>query len=522
MCGIIGVAGNLTSTDESIFRELLLADVVRGRHATGIAQVKGKADKVTTFKLAMPSTFFLELPIVNDILKGFINNTVALGHNRHATKGASDSHEYAHPFTHGHITLVHNGSLTSHFNITPKGESYIVDSEAICRAFEVEGAAEVIPKLNGAFALVWIDAKEKTLNFVRNSERRLGLVFNSKTNKMWWASELELVLWSLKRGDDLFSRSVTPYDNAMELQAGKWVKVPITATGIDLSGMSITDIKVHEPYTYKAGSYTYPKAGNTTTKTKEDTEESLKKAVEVVISERGRTNQVVRAFVSRLDANPEMLDLGSRIVVKEAQFIPYAASYADYGVVRGVTAEKPFCRIEIHSMTKKEYEATLATYTEGFTAYLVGFVTPAVLDSNIKLKDFGIILNKNTIKKLNTISVGMSVLYSGEHTKVLKNYRYTVAEVKSNIITLRIGSELYDVSREDCSDPKDLKLPRVFTGPGVDSLYTIEEWKSAVSCGCSACKQVVSDPQEHVSIEWFDDGSYLCGACWFEQVSAGV
>lgn len=442
MCGIVGTAGNLLPLDRSIFLELLHADVVRGKHATGMIQVKGNFDSVDYFKLAYPAPLFLELPAVQQELSGFINNTVAVGHNRHATKGASGEHKNAHPFKHGNITLVHNGSLTSWFNITPTGETYTVDSEAICRAMEFEGAESVIPKLRGAFALVWVDSEDGTLNFVRNDERPLAIALNTNTNKMWWASELDMLKWSLNR--DTFTRNPVDYTEIFELPVGVWLKVPVTDRGINLALAERKEVDVsnsvfqvsHNQNTRwdaRRGRYLLPgeqmlssveansvptyalleKQAQQKGEVKDDTPYKFNKVRENALhllakrdlENKGVGSTIFRNFIVAVESDKSAVILDERISVCVDTFTPYSSASQGYGVVSGWTTEHPFCEVEINSCTRDSFNSMISDCAGLISSYLVNIRAPvsSVFPSKITkgatiLADFTLILRPNTVR----------------------------------------------------------------------------------------------------------------------------
>jgi hypothetical protein len=92
----------------------------------------------------------------------------------------------AHPFQSGHITMVHNGTLHNHEKLTR--EKYEVDSQGLC-AFLVQDktAQDIRDDVNGAYAMVWRDARKHTLNFFRNYAR--PLVFAHCDGFLLFASE---------------------------------------------------------------------------------------------------------------------------------------------------------------------------------------------------------------------------------------------------------------------------------------------------------------------------------------------
>ena len=198
MCGIVGLASSQGIKNwekrKNFMIDGLYANGLRGLHSTGLALVPSDWKKPTfIYKRAIASIDFLELKKTSTILNQTDTYSFIIGHNRHATRGGIIT-EMAHPFKCGNITLVHNGTLHSQKNL-PDGDKYESDSECIANAIDKEGAAEVIPKLSGAFALVWHDALDDTLHIVRNKERPLSFAFVEKEDTVLFASEAKMLSW---------------------------------------------------------------------------------------------------------------------------------------------------------------------------------------------------------------------------------------------------------------------------------------------------------------------------------------
>lgn len=193
MCGIVAVYGNIGAEERKIFQQLLQVDVIRGKHSTGIIGVKGT--DVSTYKKALSATEFLELSKAQSIINS--SDRVLIGHNRHATVGAvSDIN--AHPFTHGDISLVHNGTLTEQWQL-PDSKLFDVDSENICYAVNKLGAKEAFENTVGAFCCMWYDSSNNSFNLVRNDQRPMWSVRNAKGDVAFFCSERELLLAILVR-----------------------------------------------------------------------------------------------------------------------------------------------------------------------------------------------------------------------------------------------------------------------------------------------------------------------------------
>lgn len=189
MCGHVGVAGYVSSKEERVFRTLLRLDTLRGEDSTGIATMSSTGH-VTVTKAAENAFSFLSSAASKKAFYGW--NKVMLGHNRYATKGAVNA-ENAHPFEFGHIVGAHNGTLKHHDNFLD-GSKFKVDSQAVFYHMSEEDVADTWEKLNGAAALVWIDKKEKSVNFLRNKERELYYAISEDGKTFFWASEFWMLM----------------------------------------------------------------------------------------------------------------------------------------------------------------------------------------------------------------------------------------------------------------------------------------------------------------------------------------
>jgi hypothetical protein len=186
---------------KKFFTQALIADTFRGRDSTGIFAVPFKlTEEVDIFKKALTGYDFIESNQFSRFSTDFNDYKFIVGHNRASTRGASNAAN-AHPFQHGGITMVHNGTLNAH-NLLIKGkETFIVDSEALCFAFDERSAEEVIPEINGAFALIWHDAKDDSINFVRNSERPFAIAKIKGEEAIIGASEVKMLEWLADRNE---------------------------------------------------------------------------------------------------------------------------------------------------------------------------------------------------------------------------------------------------------------------------------------------------------------------------------
>lgn len=160
---------------------------LRGRDSTGVISVDMKGEYEVVKRLGPPE-FLLETKAYDKhVDTGF--KKVLIGHCRAKTYGAV-SLENAHPFEHGGIVGVHNGTLRGHYNLE-RSKDFDVDSDWLYWHISEYGVAATISQLDadGAWALVYWDETAKTLNFLRNKERPLYGCHSEDRKVMFWFSE---------------------------------------------------------------------------------------------------------------------------------------------------------------------------------------------------------------------------------------------------------------------------------------------------------------------------------------------
>ena len=211
MCGIIGGVGDITLAGRKMVKLMLLLDQVRGFNSTGIVCVD--KNDVYTMKKAVHSTDFLDMKLANELLDNPTNKAI-IGHNRAATVGAV-TNENAHPFTHGDITGVHNGTLRGQY-LLPDHKEFAVDSDNIFHSINTIGAEETIKILKGAFTLVWWNAETETLHLTRNRERPMKFAYSEDGKAMYYASES----WMLVVAADRCGVYGYPIDKAAAIAVG--------------------------------------------------------------------------------------------------------------------------------------------------------------------------------------------------------------------------------------------------------------------------------------------------------------
>lgn len=196
MCGIVGFittkAPNEYKMRQTWFEKALFVDTLRGKDNTGIAFIPKKHDsekEVPVIKKAIPAPDFLDLHSVKKMLFDTDKYSALIGHNRWGTMGGT-TNSTSHPFQHGDITMVHNGTLDYW---TGLDRSFDVDSEAICSALSEATPKEVLEVLDGAYALVWHNNSDNTVHFARNKERPFHFAFSKDKKTILFASEAWMI-----------------------------------------------------------------------------------------------------------------------------------------------------------------------------------------------------------------------------------------------------------------------------------------------------------------------------------------
>lgn len=190
MCGLIGMAGNISVKEEKMFKALLLLDVIRGKHSTGFASMQVPYNQPALYSVVKDkynAVDFMDTKPFNDLMAK--KHYILMGHNRHATQGAIVP-ENAHPFEFEHLIGAHNGSLYSGWKTSlHDGANQVVDSAALYSELNQNGVEELWGKLNGPAALTWIDKRNGSINFLRNRDRPLWWTTANKETTLVWASE---------------------------------------------------------------------------------------------------------------------------------------------------------------------------------------------------------------------------------------------------------------------------------------------------------------------------------------------
>lgn len=215
MCGIWGFITNETvkgANDRRKYCEqALIVGTVRGDDGAGVFLVPHAAlkdEEADWVRYPADGYRLLQTKELGERL-GYNNMPdyrAIIGHNRAGTAG-SVKMENTHPFQEGPITLVHNGTLDSTFHMGKsmhdlKDQGVEVDSHVICHNLaEATDPTEVLGTLEGSFALVWHDARDMSINIIRNEKRMLHVMAATCEDTVLIASEAEMLYWLAVRNN---------------------------------------------------------------------------------------------------------------------------------------------------------------------------------------------------------------------------------------------------------------------------------------------------------------------------------
>lgn len=225
MCGIAGaMSSNLSMHDLGYVRQLMVLSVLRGWDGSGAFAVypHHKKLRIDVHKSELCAAELACDPKFNKMVD--VNNTkIVCSHSRAPTRGGSDL-DAVHPHRVGSLTGVHNGTMFTVMNTTVKQTES--DSQLVFRAIFEHGVEEFIKNSRGAYSLVWTNAEDGTLNFLRNDQR--PMVFARIGNgdfahTMYWASERSMLEYVLNERGSI-SKNVTNY---MAPKPWQYVQFPL-------------------------------------------------------------------------------------------------------------------------------------------------------------------------------------------------------------------------------------------------------------------------------------------------------
>lgn len=224
-------------------------DALRGEHSTGLYAhpIDDKRHSSVLVKRACHAFDFLELGQVQTIFRNTDWYNFLLAHNRQATLGTVNRHN-AHPHETDELVLVHNGTVNNIRGL-PLKEDFSNDSMGIAHNLSSFTPQEVLPQLQGTYALVWMDFRTGLVHMARNSGRPLYFGTIEGEDTIVFGSEKYMLYAAADRNNLKFERM-------MSINPGHMFK-------FDLKDLKNPTTEEFTPWTAPATTYrTYPNNNN--------------------------------------------------------------------------------------------------------------------------------------------------------------------------------------------------------------------------------------------------------------------
>lgn len=330
-------AETFTDKEKHFFKQALYCNQLRGDDSTGIFTVDKEliTPRVGIFKKAYPAADFMQLQAAKNIMNISVDKRVIVGHNRAATRGATTD-DNAHPFQHKNITMVHNGTLTNTFNLVKSVTYNRVDSDILCQAISEGGIQEAVNNCTGAYALVWHDASDNTLNLLRNNQRPFSIAYDKVGKHIYFASEILMLQWLLDRNGVL-------YDDILVTGENKHLRLEL---GKNLLHSHIRTVEKKSSVIYSKQNIN-AKQQKKVDKKEKKRKEKLKKEIETKVASSNDKREIPR--------------VGDTQEAYFYQFENYKGnSTAGYWI--GTMSEEPWLTCQIHNRTADVFEVGLYSF----------------------------------------------------------------------------------------------------------------------------------------------------------------
>jgi amidophosphoribosyltransferase len=210
LCGVILSPGRRSPEDWSvitnIFTDLLLANEVRGRHASGVATVASDG-RHQLYKAPVPASDLIEHPKYWSVVGGVNERTtILMGHTRWPTVGDLRPAN-CQPLRTGHLVSTTNGTVTNHRELASRyGIKRIgqVDSEVLfrlaLRAWSRRGWAgrmvDLMGEIEGTAAVITVSKERPEEVLLLRRGRPLSLASVPELQAVFYVSER----WHLVEG----------------------------------------------------------------------------------------------------------------------------------------------------------------------------------------------------------------------------------------------------------------------------------------------------------------------------------
>ncbi|HZA19960.1 MAG TPA: glutamine--fructose-6-phosphate transaminase (isomerizing), partial [Actinomycetota bacterium] len=252
MCGIVGYIGDDDALPVLI--EGMKKLEYRGYDSAGVAVVDG--DHIEVERRAG------RLGVLVDAVKGrSISGSIGIGHTRWATHGApTDGNAHPHRDCTGRIAIVHNGIIENHDvlrrELVDAGHTFTseTDTEVVAHLLETilsdgetslrDAVVEVVGRLEGAYALVCIDADQP--DCIVTARKESPIIIGASDGAGLVASGIPALL--------PYTRDVVPLDNNQiaEIRPGSFQVFDFEGNPIDVERVHVEwDIEAAEKGGYE-------------------------------------------------------------------------------------------------------------------------------------------------------------------------------------------------------------------------------------------------------------------------------
>jgi hypothetical protein len=390
MCGITLYGSPTASASElEFFERALICDTFRGYHSTGAFvgyQDNEKPGSIIAYAKEVGEGWnFINSeswkairnvevkPVVVGRVSTKIHPRFAVGHNRHATMGAKTA-ENAHPFQHEAVTLVHNGTMDDP-SLLVDFRKFEVDSDNICYSINKVGIEETIKTMDGAYTLVWHDARDNTLNILRNSERPFHLL-ETVGGDWLGASEKEMLLWLQCRNKyNIFNKYVPEVKRHFECQVGVQYVFDVADGKFELKEEVHHTLPTFPAYRYSYGYGNYNNGINTNRSTDlGGTNHSLAAPSTASINAKKNVNLIIKDD-ARLNKQ-----IGEFVLFQAYQFDAYPSRLSHGKITGMIDGHEDYVEIHSHCVEKSLYQEYGYLFGKIRTAYNENGVVTLVVD----------------------------------------------------------------------------------------------------------------------------------------------
>jgi len=464
MCGIVGVITKKpTASTRDMFKDLLRLDTLRGEHGTGVIAVHGNGTR-TSYKKAVNGWDFSAFSPAKRILEDTLNH-VLIGHNRHATVGGI-SDATSHPFEHGTIIGVHNGTLRTRWDLKDNA-TFTVDSDNLYYNMSIEGVEPTLAKLNGAFALVWHDSLDNTVHMVRNEERPLSMASSKDGSLLVFASEPWMFQIAAKRaGIEL--------DATMNIKEGVHIIIDMDSFP-SKDSVTVTDVKLKEkapPYIAPASNF-YAGRNYETNRGSSDVTSNYTNMGYFVKGSNVFMNVTGMMSTGNGDANYFITgSVGNKRVMAQVTPVTYRQISKDFKKVEKVQAKFSHMIIKLADDGKN----TDITY-----------VLNGQVDIKVVMKDI-----------ITTVSGGT---VNPPLARKNKKDRRAAGKAKAK----PMDTSVYEVE-------EDVNVVQISVEGFDGRKISVRKYAELTKCGCALCSSPVTI-KDHKDLTWVSENAFLCGGC---------